>query len=207
MQGQGPPGGYPPNPYGQPPPQHNLQQGRFDMGGGQQLNVKINGQTPENYLTNKASGMVWGWIIGLGIIAVLVIGGGILGIYVYMKAQSDGSDTGAGAGAAAAAAKPSAWDGKSTFTCSGNDKVALTGVTSTAGVNASGNCVLTLTGVNITAPTGIEASANAKVLMTGGSIKSTTAINASANAKVDLVGTTVAGKVTKAGGAKVTGAP
>src|SRR5262249_4494538 len=43
-------------------PQHNLAAGTFDMGGGHQLQVKVNGMTPENYLKDKASSMIWGWI-------------------------------------------------------------------------------------------------------------------------------------------------
>lgn len=220
MQGQGPPGGYPPNPYGQPnpydqqqqpqgygapPPQNNYSQGTFDMGGGQQLRVKINGQTPENYLKNRASGMVWGWIIGLGVVAVLVIGGGILGIYVYMKAKSDISDVASNSPAAQAAGKASAWDGKSPLTCSGNDHMVVTGVTATAGIVASGNCHIAVSNTNITAPVGIEAAGNAEVTFAGGSITSTTAIQAGGNAKITFAGTKVSGKQDKKGNAKILG--
>lgn len=184
-------------------PQHNMAAGTFDMGGGQQLKVKINGMSPEGYLKDKASSMIWGWIIGAVIVGILVLTAIGFGIYVYVAAK----DTGGGVGAAksAAAAK---WDGKTTFECSGNDAVSLTGITATAGVKAGGNCQLTLTGVNITAPVAINASGNAKVNMTGGSITaSTNSVVASANAKVDLVGTKVTGKSKSSGGAKITGAP
>lgn len=201
--GFGPP---PPGAQPMPPPQqpqHNLGAGTFDVGGGHQLHVKINGKTPENYLKDKASSMIWGWIIGAVILGIVVITFVGVGIYVYIQAK-DTTNPGAAAKAAAAAS----WDGKSTFTCGGNDAVALTGITASAGVQASANCQLTLTGVNITAPIAIEASGNAKVTMTGGSITaSTNSVVASANAKVNFVGTKVTGKSKTSGAAKVTGAP
>jgi hypothetical protein len=184
-----------------PQPQHNMGAGTFDMGGGQQLHVKINGKTPENYLKDKASSMIWGWIIGAVIIGIVVLTFVGVGIYVWVAAKDTSSPASAAKTAAAAN-----WDGKSTFTCGGVDVVAITGVTATAGVQASGNCVLTMTGVSITAPVGIEASANAKVTVTGGSITSSTnSVVASANAKVDIVGTKVTGKTKSSGNAKVNG--
>jgi hypothetical protein len=189
--------------YGQPPPQHNYGAGTFDMGGGHQLHVKINGKTPENYLKDKASSMVWGWIIGAVILGILVLSFAGIGIYVWMSAKDMSSTP----GAAAKAAEAADWDGKTPFTCGGNDVVALTGVTATAGVKASANCQLTLTGVTITAPVGIDASGNAKVTVTGGSITSSaSSVVASGNAKVDFVGTKVTGKAKTSGLAKVTGA-
>ena len=188
--------------FGPPPPQHNLGAGTFDAGGGQQLQVKINGKTPEGYLKDKASSMIWGWIIGAVIIGLLVLGGIGLAGYIYYQAKSPGG--GAQTGAAAT------WDGKSTFECKGNDVVALTGVkanVSGTAIKASANCQLTLTGVDITAAVGIEASASAKVTMTGGSITATTnSVVATAAAKVDCVGTKVTGKSKASNAAKVTGA-
>lgn len=112
-----------------------------------------------------------------------------------------------GLGGTAAAAK---WDGKSPFTCSGNDNLRLNGVSaklSTTAITASGNCHLTLVNVDVTAPTGIEAGVNAVVTVQGGSITGTTfAIHATANAKVDVTGAKVSGKTQAAGvNAKVTG--
>jgi hypothetical protein len=183
-------------------PAHDMAAGTFDMGGGHQLRVKINGKTPENFLKDKASGMIWGWIIGAVIIGVMVLTAVGFGIYIYVVAKSPS------AGSSAQAAAAATWDGKSTFECSGNDVVSITGVTASAGVKASGNCQLSLTGVNITAPVAIEASANAKVSMTGGSITaSSNAIVASAAAKVDIVGTKVSGKSKTSGAAKITGIP
>lgn len=199
-----PPGGYgaPPGGYGGPQPQHDVGAGTFDMGDGHQLRVKINGMTPENFVKNKASSMIIGWIIGAVILGLIVVGA--VGVGLYVSTQSGNTTTPA---AAAKAAEAASWDGKSTFTCGGNDVVALAGVTATAGVKAGGNCQLTLTSVSITAPVAIDASANAKITMTGGSVTaSTNAVVASANAKVDFVGTAVNGKVKKSGNAKVTGA-
>ena len=197
--------------FGPPPqqPQHNMAAGTFDMGGGQQLQVKINGKTPEGYLKDKASGMIWGWIIGAVVIGVLVIGGLGFGLYLYFQVKSDSAAAG-GAAASKAAAKASAWDGKSTFECKGNDIIALSSVkanVSGTAIKASANCQLTLVGVDITSAVGIEASGNAKVTMNGGSIKATTnSVVGSAGAKVDCVGTAVTGKSKVSGGAKITGA-
>ena len=190
--------------FGPPPQQHNLAAGTFDMGGGQQLKLEINGKSPEGFLKDKASSMIWGWIIGAVIVGILVLGGIGLAGYIYFAAKSGASGAGVATGAAAK------WDGKSTLECSGNDVISLVGVkanVSGTAIKASGNCDLTLTGVDITAGTGIEASANAKVKMTGGSIKATTnSVVASAAAKVDCTGTTVTGKSKASGAAKVTGA-
>ncbi len=197
--GFGPP---PPGAQPMPPPQHNLAAGTFDMGGGHQLHVRINGKTPDNYLKDKASSMIWGWVIGAVILGLVVLTFVGIGLYTYVVAK-DATTPGDAAKQAAAAS----WDGKSTFTCGGNDVVALTGVTATAGVKAGGNCQLVLADVSITAPVGIDVSANAKVTMTGGRIvASTNSVVASGNAKVDFVGTKIIGKAKTSGGAKVTGA-
>ena len=210
--GPPPPGAQPMPPpqqqqYGQPQqPQHNFAQGTADLGGGQQLQVKINGKTPENYLKDKASSMIWGWIIGaviLGLVLLTFVG---VGIYVYVVANDSSSPVDGKAQKAAAA-----WDGTSTFECKGNDKVTLSGVTATVSdtaIRAGGNCQLTLVNVKLTAPVGIEAAANAKVTMTGGSITaSTNSVVTSAAANVTLTGTQVTGKSKKSGAAKITGAP
>jgi hypothetical protein len=180
-------------------PQHNLGAGTFDMGGGAQLQVQIDGKSPENFVKDKASQMIWGWVIGAIIVVVMLLVLGGVGIYVWMQMRAGTTSTTAGT---------KTWDGKSTFECSGNDVVSLTGMKATAGVKASGNCQLSMVGVSITAPVGIEASASAKVTMTGGSITaSQNSVVASAAAHVDLVGTTVTGKSKVSGAAKVTGAP
>lgn len=194
--------------FGPPQQQHNVAAGTFDMGGGHQLQVKINGRSPENYLKGEASSMVWGWVIGAVIIGLLVIGGMGFAGYLYFKVKNDSASGGAVAASKAAAA--ASWDGKSTFDCKGNDAVTLTGVkANVAGtaIKASANCQLTLVGVDLTAATGIEASGKAKVTMSGGSIKATTnSVVASGGSKVDCVGVAVTGKSKPSGGAKITGA-
>ena len=187
------------NPQQRPP--NDLGAGTFDMGGGQQLRVKINGKTPENYLKDKASSMIWGWIIGGFIMLLIVLGLLALGIYIFASVKSSPSAS------SPSAATIGAWDGKSTFECGGNDVVTLTGVTakvSGTAIKAGGNCQLSLTGVSLTADVGIEAGANAKVKMTGGSITATTSsVVAGGGAHVDCVGTTVSGKPKVSAGAKV----
>jgi len=183
-------------------PQHNAGAGVFDMGGGQQLHVKINGKTPEGYLKDKASSMIWGWIIGGVILLLIVLIFGGVGIYIW--ANKDAPSPAAAAKASAAAN----WDGKTPFSCAGADVVAIANVTATAGVTASGACQLTLSNVNITAPVGITASGSAKVTMTGGSITaSSNSVVATASANVNLAGTKVSGKAKQSGAAKVVGAP
>ena len=202
----------PPPPGAQPMPprhqraQHEAMAGRFDLGGGHQLQVKIDGRTPEGYLKHKASSMIWGWVIGAVILGFILLTFAGVGIYAYLQAKS-----GAAASSATASGTAASWDGSSTFECKGNDVVTLTGVTanvSGTAIRASGNCQLSLVGVKITAPVGIEASANAKVSMTGGSITaSTNSVVASAASSVTLVGTQVSGKSKKSGAAKIVGAP
>lgn len=192
--------------FGPPPPQHDYGRGQFDLGGGHQLQVKINGQTPEAYAKNQVSSMVWGWVIGaaiLGVVALTVVG---VGIYVYVVAKDDASPV-----TRAAEAKAASWDGMSTLECKGSDVMTISGVTATVSgtaIRASGNCRLTLTNVKITAPVGIDASANAKVTMAGGGITSSTnTVVASANASVVVSGAQVTGKSKKSGAAKIVGAP
>jgi hypothetical protein len=201
-----PPPGAVPRPPPSQQPQNNFAQGTFDMGGGNQVKLTVDGKSPENFLKDKASGMIWGWIIGAIIIGVLLLTFIGIGGYVWYVAKNGGGGT-----ASTASGGKVSWDGKSTFECKGNDEVSLTGVkatvTSGPAIRASANCKLSLTGVNITAPIGIEASASAKVDMTGGSITaSTSSVVASNAAEVSLVGTKVTGKVQKSGAAKVSGA-
>jgi hypothetical protein len=165
----------------------------------------------EQKANQKVSQFKTGCIISI-VMAVMVVGIlAALGIYfAYAWHKSGGLDGNpTAAGAAAAAAK---WDGSSTFSCAGNDNVALSGVTATFksgdAIDASGNCHVTLTGMNLTAPTVISASGNAVVVVTGGAITgSSAAIDAEGNSKVTVVGAKVTCKVTKAGNGTVTGAP
>ncbi len=198
--GFGPP---PPGAVVQQQPQHNVAAGTFDMGGGHQLHVKINGKTPDAYLKDKVSSTIWTYAIMAVILVIVVLGLAGLGFYIFYKVKTDTGGVATGGAAAQ-------WDGKSTFECKGNDVVALTGIKANVrgtAIKASGNCQLALTGVDITAATGIDASAGAKVTMTGGSIKATTNSVVAANAaKVDCLGTTVTGKSKAANAAKITGA-
>ena len=70
--------------------------------------------------------MIWGWVIGgiILVVAVLLLGG--IGLYAYVNRNATSS------AAASAAAK---WDGKTPFTCAGNDDIAISGVT--AGVSGT----------------------------------------------------------------------
>ncbi len=188
--------------FGPPPAgagKHNIPDVRV---GDMNVRVKINGMTPENYAKDKVSSMVWGWIIGAIIIVLLVIGGGILGIYVWYQAKNSGSAT-----VSVKTPEAATWDGKSTFTCDGNDAVSLKGVKATAGVVAGGNCHLTLDNCTITAPIGISSDGNARVIVTGGSVTGTTnAIKAEGISQVTVTGATIKGKVSMEGLAKVIGA-
>lgn len=179
-------------------PAANLAAGTVNLGGGHQLQVKVGGMTPGNYVKAQVSSMIWGWIIGgiILLVAVLFLGG--LGLYVYM--QSKGSHT----------ASAGTWDGKSPFTCAGDDNFTLSGVTASVSgtaITARGNCHLALTGVSISAAVGIDATGNAHVTMNGGSITaSTSSVVASGAAQVHCTGTKVSGRSKASGAAKVTGA-
>jgi hypothetical protein len=68
-----------------------------------------------------------------------------------------------------------AWDGKSTLFCQGIDELELTGLTAdlpdSVGIDASGNCHLTLTNCNIKARTAVTATGNAEVRVVGGKLE------------------------------------
>ncbi len=187
--------------FGPPPAgagRHNIPDMRV---GDMNVRVKINGMSPENYAKDKVSSMIWGWIIGGIIILLLIIGGGVLGVYIWYSAKHTNDPV------APKPAEAATWDGKSTYTCDGNENVSLKGVKATAGVVAGGNCHLTLDNCNITAPIGISSDGNARVTVTGGSITgSTNSIKADGLSQVTVTGATIKGKVAKDGLAKVIGA-
>jgi hypothetical protein len=178
------------------------------MGG---VNLKINTGKMERDLKNKVSSMIWGWIIGAFIIFILIAVVAGVGIYVWYQAKSSTADmAGGGAGASGGAQKTVSWDGKTPYTCGGNENVKIEGTTanisSGSAVTAAGNCQLLLSNCNITAPTGISALGNAKVTVKGGSIKSSDeAINALGNVEVTVDGAKVTGKTSSLGNAKITG--
>jgi hypothetical protein len=178
------------------------------------VNLVVNTGRMERDIRNKISGMIWGWIIGGIILAIMAIGGIVL--YFYVRGQmnaatADVQGAGAGAGGSPSAPQVVSWDGKSPYSCGASQVVTIKGTTAnlTSGpaVSALGACQLTLENVNITAPDGVQAMGTAKVTINGGSIKSTgEAINAMGNAQVTVNGAKVTGKTSTHGaGAKITG--
>ena len=176
--GPPPPGSQPMPPPGQgggmqQPQQPDYAGGRFDLGGGQQLRVKINGHDArelheEQGLRND---------LGLDHRPHHPRGDGVhrhrlRHLHLLRREEQHGRRVRhRWPNRDSVAAK---WDGKTPFSCGGNDTVALTGVTATAGITVGGNCKVTLVNVNITAPVGIAVGGNGGVTMSGGSITSTT---------------------------------
>jgi hypothetical protein len=153
-----------------------------------------------NSLVEKAkSAIIWYAVFGFLTLAI------VIGVVIYIKHTVKKAIDQPSATQTVAAA----WDGKSPLVCGGNDEVKIDGVTANlpgTAITAAGNCKLTLTKVDITAPTGIMAGGNAIVTITGGSITSTDAtIQAAGGAKVTLTGTKMTGKTKALGGAKITG--
>jgi hypothetical protein len=156
--------------------------------------------------------LVW-YGIGCAVVGLVIIGLGGLGWYVYAEAKKGStagskSDSGETASGDASEAKEEKWDGKSPFTCGGNKKLKIKGVTAKldkdTAITAQGNCQLTLEDCDITAKVGIEAGANAVVTVKGGKVTGTeAAAKALANSKIKFDGTKVTGK--KDGGAKIEG--
>lgn len=145
--------------------------------------------------------IIW-YGIGCAVVGLVLLLLGGIGVYAFGTMSGASAPTGAG--------KAATWDGKSTFSCGGNDNFKLTGVTAnlptSTAIKASGNCKLDLVGVAITAKNGIEALSNAKVTVTGGSVDATDkAASALGNSSISFSGTTVSGKKQALGGAKITG--
>ncbi len=83
---------------------------------------------------------------------------------------------------------------------------AVTSATGPA-IRASGNCRISLVGVDVHGPIGIEATGNATVSMTGGTIDAETdAVTTSTSARVNLVGTHFTGPARSTGSAILVGA-
>lgn len=93
------------------------------------------------------------------------------------------------------------WDGKDQLRCSGNDRIAVKGVTANmnagAAIVASGNCEVRCEGCTITAPVAVEANGNAQVYFVNGAITGTTHLaDASGGARVTFSGDVkVSGKI------------
>lgn len=156
----------------------------------------------KNQVKDKVKTEIIWYGIGCVVVGLVLVGAAGLGIYIYSTATASGPATGP--------AKAAAWDGKSTFSCSGNDAVKLEKVkASLAGetaIKASGNCRLDLVDVDITSKDGIEALSNAVVTVKGGSVNASgTAAKALGNAQVVFQGTSVTGKKQALGAAKITG--
>lgn len=104
----------------------------------------------------------------------------------------------------------SAWDGRSTFSCTERMMTTLTGMTvvlpAGPAIRASGSCILRLMHVNLTAPVVIEASDGAVVTIEGGRIVgSDKAIVASGTASVIVAGAEVVGAIDRTGHATIHG--
>jgi hypothetical protein len=172
----------------------------FNSGG-----IGINQQKLEKKLEDKAKSMIIGWIIGAVILGIIVIGGIGFGIYIWAEVKSGGT----GPSKPTAGGDDTAWDGKTPFSCKGNETPKITGtVANLAGktaITVSSNCKLTLENVQITAAVGIETSSNGQVVMNGGSINATTnTAVASGNSQIVITGAKLTGKSKQSGNAKVT---
>jgi hypothetical protein len=174
--------------------------------GGFKIKASTDGGLDTDGLKNQVKDKVKTEIIwyGIGCVILAIVGVGVLGLGWYIWANVQASSGGA------TASKSAKWDGKSPFSCSGNDNVKLDGVTanisSGSAVTASGNCKLTLSNVKITAPVGIEASGNAVVTVNGGSVTgSTAAAKAGGLSQVNFSKTSVSGKKDATAPAKIIG--
>lgn len=174
--------------------------------GGFKIKASTDGGLDTEGLKNQVKDKVKTEIIwyGIGCVILLIVGVGLLGLAWYIWREASGGNAPSGPGKAAT------WDGKSKFTCSGNDNVKLENVTATLtsgeAISASGSCKLELSNVNITAPDGISALANAQITMKGGSVTAkNTAAKALGNAQITFQGTTVTGKKQALGAAKISG--
>jgi hypothetical protein len=174
--------------------------------GGFKIKASTDGGLDTDGLKNQVKDKVKTEIIwyGIGCVVVGLVIVLLIGIAWYAFRSVSGASAPTGAGTAAV------WDGKSRFSCGGNDNVKLEGVTaaiaSGEAISASGNCKLELVDVNITAPVGIQALSNAKVTVRGGSITAkTAAAKALGNAQITFSGTQVTGKKEALGAAKITG--
>ena len=153
-----------------------------------------------NQIANKAKSTVIWWGIGCAVLALVVAIVAALAFYILYAANQ--SAPGATPSATATAAT---WDGKSTFSCGGNQHLKLKGITanlaSGTAINAGANCQLDLEDVNITAPVCISAGANAKVTVKGGSVNgSQFAAQALGTSQITFSGTKITGNRNALGG-------
>ncbi|MCA9629194.1 MAG: hypothetical protein KC766_16045 [Myxococcales bacterium] len=162
---------------------------------------------------DKAKSKLIGCVIAAVIGFIVLIG--IIGLAWYIYAEAKKSTvtpaTPGGAAAAASDLKDADWDGKTPFTCGGNDAYKIKGVTAklTSGtaISAGANCTLVIEDSNIEAPTGVSALGNSNITIKGGSVKGkTAALKAIGNCKITVEGAKIDGKVTKLGKAVIEGA-
>jgi hypothetical protein len=189
-------------------PRNYEYQARVNVGGFK-LKASTDGGLDTEGLKNQVKDKVKTEIIwyGIGCVILLIVGVGLLGLGWYAYAQYQAGSSG---GTAASGGKAAKWDGKTPFSCGGNDKLTLDGVTakiaSATAITASANCKLTLSNVKVTAPVGIEASGNAVVTVKGGSVTgSTAAAKVSGNGRIVFSGTSVSGKKDITAPGKITG--
>lgn len=170
--------------------------------GGFKIKASTDGGIDTDGLKNQVKDKVKTEIIwyGIGCVIVGIVIIGLIGLAWYIFREASGGNAPSGPGKAAT------WDGKSKFSCSGNDNVKLEGVTaniaSGEAISAMGSCKLELVNVNITAPDGISAMGSAQVTMKGGSVtaKNTAAKVVGAGAQITFQGTKVSGKKEAVGG-------
>jgi len=174
--------------------------------GGFKIKASTDGGIDTDGLKNQVKDKVKTEIIwyGIGCVIVGIVIIGLIGLAWYIFREASGGNAPSGPGKAAT------WDGKSKFSCGGNDNVKLEGVTaniaSGEAISAGGNCKLELSNVNITAPDGIEALANAQITVKGGSVTAkNTAAKALGSATITFQGTKVSGKKEALGAAKING--
>lgn len=142
---------------------------------------------------------------------IMVLGACTLtGIAGYIAFQVTRGTSAPMAGGFGNAAGTVAWDGLTPLVCSGSQVLEVDAVravlASGAAIEASGNCRLTLRGVEATAPIALRVSGNAEVIVEGGSLVGIeSAIVAAANAHVVIHGATVTGTVQRNGNARVEG--
>jgi hypothetical protein len=174
--------------------------------GGFNVNASTDGGLDTAGLKNQVVGKAKSAVIwyAAGCLVVLFVFLGIAGVAGYLWYTHNAPST-----ASAGPAKASAWDGKSAFTCGGNDNYKLDGVTANlpegTAIKAQANCKLELVNCNITAPIAIETAGNATVEVKGGSIQGMQfAARALGSSKINFKGTRLSGKTQSHGGAKIT---
>jgi hypothetical protein len=180
--------------------------------GGFKLKASTDGGFDSDGLANQAidkakSTLVW-WAIfaGIGLVVVLFLVG--LGWWIWRKAEAS---MGPPQTDPKGKADVVTWDGKTPYSCGGDDHVTIKGVTaniaSGTAISAGAACRLELVDVNVTAPTGLQAMGNAIIIVNGGSVTGKEfAAKALGNGQVTFKGTKVNGKTQALGKAKINGA-